>query len=219
MQLSTKWKESLGTDGSAVVNAPRYFSRFFLDVIGEGPRFSLMPSTRAFKFDIFSYFQLLSTTSSGPPTTKMIRSPMPFPVSRPSLFHFLRLRSIISLISPMFSVPTKTSIFVLGLMEFLPISVVKFFIDYAPVRGFQNSRRVTDIAVGIAKELVDQKSEALLAGKGKRDIMSLLGALNYHHWFLARFIMRHSQGQCLGKSAYQPLRDRNVGTNAVSCTL
>ncbi|KAJ7921152.1 cytochrome P450, partial [Mycena leptocephala] len=137
--LSTKWKESLGADGSAVVNAPRYFSRFFLDVIGE------------VAFD----YQFGTTNNEDDP-----------------------LANALSSIAPMFSVPTKTSIFVLGLMEFLPISVVKFFIDYAPVRGLKNSRRVTDIAVGIAKELVDQKSEALLAGKGKRDIMSLLVKAN-----------------------------------------
>jgi len=44
--------------------------------------------------------------------------------------------------------------------------------------GLQNSRRVTRIAVGIAKDLVDEKAEALIAGKGKRDIMSLLVKAN-----------------------------------------
>jgi hypothetical protein len=36
LQLATKWKESLAVDGSTVVNAPNFFTRYFLDVIGEG---------------------------------------------------------------------------------------------------------------------------------------------------------------------------------------
>lgn len=76
-----------------------------------------------------------------------------------------------------FSAPNKTKIFIGALMELLPAPVFQFFVDYAPVSGFRNGRRVERMAVGIAKELVEEKAEALLAGKGKRDIMSLLGAL------------------------------------------
>jgi hypothetical protein len=46
VQLSTKWKESLGPDGSTVVNAPRFFTRYFLDVIGEGTRLAPFDARR-----------------------------------------------------------------------------------------------------------------------------------------------------------------------------
>jgi hypothetical protein len=72
-------------------------------------------------------------------------------------------------------VPSSATIFVIGLLEFFPIALIRFFIKYAPVSSLRNSRRVTRIAVGIAKELVDEKAEALKTSKGKRDIMSLLG--------------------------------------------
>ncbi|KAJ6616300.1 cytochrome P450 [Mycena sp. CBHHK59/15] len=137
--LSTKWKESLGPDGSVVVNVPRYFSRFFLDVIGE------------VAFD----YQFGATNDENDP-----------------------LAAALSSVIPMFAVPNKAAVFVLGLLEFLPITLIRLFINYAPISGLRNSRRVTRIAVGIAKDLVDEKAEALIAGKGKRDIMSLLVKAN-----------------------------------------
>ncbi|KAJ7167314.1 cytochrome P450 [Mycena crocata] len=137
--LSTIWKESLGTDGSAVVNVPRHFSRFFLDVIGE------------VAFD----YQFGATNDENDP----------FATSLSSVVQMLK-------------VPSKTAIFVMGLLEFLPVALIRFFIDHAPVKSLRNSRRVTRIAIGIAKELVEQKAEALMAGKGKRDIMSLLVKAN-----------------------------------------
>ncbi|KAJ7126085.1 cytochrome P450 [Mycena epipterygia] len=137
-QLSSKWKE-LTVDGSAVVNTPRYFSRFFLDVIGE------------VAFD----YQFGATKDEQDPLAKALSS-----------------------VIPMFSVPSKTAIFIVAFLEFLPITFVQLFMRYAPFSGLRNSRRVTQIAIGIAKELVDEKAEALVAGKGKRDIMSLLVKAN-----------------------------------------
>ncbi|KAJ7126049.1 cytochrome P450 [Mycena epipterygia] len=137
-KLSSKWKE-LTVDGSAVVNTPRYFSRFFLDVIGE------------VAFD----YQFGATNDEQDP-----------------------LATALSSVIPMFSVPSKAAIFIVALLELLPITFVQLFMRHAPVRGLRNSRRVTQIAVGIAKELVDEKAEALVAGKGKRDIMSLLVKAN-----------------------------------------
>ncbi|KAJ7108499.1 cytochrome P450 [Mycena epipterygia] len=136
--LSSQWKE-LTVDGSAVVNTPRYFSRFFLDVIGE------------VAFD----YQFGATNDEQDPLSKTLSS-----------------------VTQMFSVPSKTGIFIFALLEFLPVTFIHLLLRYAPVSGLQNCRRVTKVAVGIAKELVDRKAEALLAGKGKRDIMSLLVKAN-----------------------------------------
>ncbi|KAF7362971.1 Cytochrome P450 [Mycena venus] len=137
--LSTKWKESLGADGSTVVNAPRFFTRYFLDVIGE------------VAFD----YRFGTINDENDP-----------------------LATALSSVVPSLSVPGKTRIFIMGLLEFLPVSWVRFFVDYAPFKSLRNGRRVARLATGIAKELVDEKAEALLAGKSKRDIMSLLVKAN-----------------------------------------
>ncbi|KAJ7671826.1 cytochrome P450 [Mycena rosella] len=79
---------------------------------------------------------------------------------------------------PMFAIPTKGAIFAMGVLEFMPLSLVKFLIKYAPFPLLRHTRYVTRIAVGIAKQLVDEKSEALVAGKGKRDVLSLLVKAN-----------------------------------------
>ncbi|KAJ7869952.1 cytochrome P450 [Mycena olivaceomarginata] len=137
--LATKWKESLGVDGSTVVNAPNFFTRYFLDVIGE------------VAFD----YRFGAINDEHDP-----------------------LSAALSSITPMLSVPGKSRIFIMGLLEILPVSLIRFFIDYAPFKGFRNGRRVARLAKGIAKELVEEKAEALLAGKSKRDIMSLLVKAN-----------------------------------------
>ncbi|KAJ7339938.1 cytochrome P450 [Mycena albidolilacea] len=137
--LATKWKECLGVDGSTVVNAPNFFTRYFLDVIGE------------VAFD----YRFGAINDEHDP-----------------------LSTALSSITPMLSVPGKSRIFIMGLLEILPVSLIRFFIDYAPFKGFRNGRRVARLAKGIAKELVEEKAEALLAGKSKRDIMSLLVKAN-----------------------------------------
>ncbi|KAJ6557519.1 cytochrome P450 [Mycena capillaripes] len=63
------------------------------------------------------------------------------------------------------TVPGKTAIFIMGFLELLPASLC-------------NGRRVARLVKAIAKELVDEKAEALLAGKSKRDIISLLVKAN-----------------------------------------
>ncbi|KAJ7461862.1 cytochrome P450 [Mycena galericulata] len=137
--LSSKWKENLGASGTAVVNTPRYFSRFFLDVIGE------------VAFD----YQFGATNDENDP-----------------------LATALSSVIPQISLPSKAAMFIFGVLELMPTVAIQLFMRYAPVRGIRNSRRVTEIAVGVAKELVDEKTEALLAGKSKRDIMSLLVKAN-----------------------------------------
>ncbi|KAJ7741443.1 cytochrome P450 [Mycena maculata] len=138
--LSANWKENLGGNGSVVVNTPTYFSRFFLDVIGE------------VAFD----YQFGATNDENDALAKALSS----------------------IVSPTMSIPSKTGIFIFGLLELLPMGPMRFLMRHAPVPALQNSRRVTRIAVGVAKELVDEKAQALMAGKGKRDIMSLLVKAN-----------------------------------------
>ncbi|KAJ7218140.1 cytochrome P450 [Mycena pura] len=137
--LSAQWKDLVAEKGAVVVNTPKYFSRFFLDVIGE------------VAFD----YQFGATNNEEDIFAKVMAS-----------------------VVPIFMVPTNAMIFVTGLLEFLPMRVVRFLIDHGPTQSLRNGQRARAMATQISKNLVDQKSEALLAGKGKRDIMSLLVQAN-----------------------------------------
>ncbi|KAJ7185447.1 cytochrome P450 [Mycena filopes] len=138
--LSAEWKESIGADSSIVVNVPRFFSRFFLDVIGE------------VAFD----YQFGATKDANDPVAAALSSVVP----------------------SLFSTPSKAAILIYGLLEQAPTWFIQGFMKYAPFKGIRNSRYVTTVAVGVAKKLVDEKAEALIAGKGKRDVMSLLVKAN-----------------------------------------
>jgi hypothetical protein len=103
----------------------------------------------------------------------------------------------------MLALPSKKSIFIVALLEFLPPRLIGFFLSYAPFNRLKNTRRVNSMIRAVAKELVDEKAKALIAGKGKRDIMSLLGALQH---FISRADLIgvvFSQGQCLSQSALE----------------
>ncbi|KAJ7634739.1 cytochrome P450 [Roridomyces roridus] len=136
-KMSAQWKEKLAeSDGeSTVVKTPNYFTRFFLDVIGEAA------------FD----YHFGTTDNEDDPFAKVLSS-----------------------VAPALSVPTRTGLLIFGLIELLPLFLIQLFMQYAPVRALRNSRRSTATAVAFAKTLVSQKEEALLAGKDKRDILSLL---------------------------------------------
>lgn len=79
----------------------------------------------------------------------------------------------------MLVLPSKKSIFVVALLELLPPRLIRLFLSNAPFSGLKNTRRVTSMISAVAQELVNEKAKALIAGKGKRDIMSLLGALQH----------------------------------------
>ncbi|KAJ7037978.1 cytochrome P450 [Mycena alexandri] len=138
-KLSAEWKERLGGDISTVVDAPHYFTRFFLDVIGE------------VAFD----YQFGATNNSND-----------------------RVAEVLSSVVPKFTTPTTFDILVLGLLELVPVPLLKAFTQYAPTKGLRNSRQVERVATALAKRLVEEKAEALMAGKSKRDIMSLLVKAN-----------------------------------------
>ncbi|KAJ7186135.1 cytochrome P450 [Mycena filopes] len=88
------------------------------------------------------------------------------------------LSTALSSMVPMFALPTKPVIFVMGFLEFLPLWIIRLFIDYAPAPLLRHGRHVTRVAVGIAKRLVAEKSAALTEGKEKRDVLSLLVKAN-----------------------------------------
>ncbi|KAF7342359.1 Cytochrome P450 [Mycena venus] len=83
-----------------------------------------------------------------------------------------------SLAPKMLVLPSKKAIFIVALLEFLPPRLIRFFLRHAPFNRLKNTRRVSSMISAVAKQLVDEKAKALIAGKGKRDIMSLLVKAN-----------------------------------------
>ncbi|KAJ7923520.1 cytochrome P450 [Mycena leptocephala] len=83
-----------------------------------------------------------------------------------------------SLAPKMLVLPSRKAIFIVALLELLPPRLIGLFMSKAPFSGLKNTRRVSNMISAVAKELVDEKAKALIAGKGKRDIMSLLVKAN-----------------------------------------
>ncbi len=76
-----------------------------------------------------------------------------------------------------FAVATDNSTLSLCLMEWLPKWVVRFIVEKAPIKRLEHVRMTRDLTDEVAKQLLNEKYEALAADKPKRDIMSLLGTL------------------------------------------
>lgn len=70
---------------------------------------------------------------------------------------------------------TKRAIFSLSIMDHLPSRVVSFLMRKFPSGRLDHGLLTNRLSTAVAKELVDQKFNALLEGKGRRDVMSLLG--------------------------------------------
>jgi len=70
--------------------------------------------------------------------------------------------------------PTKGEILAQSLIGYLPQSIREYIIDHAPGSRMAHARTTTALATKVAKDLVESKSQALLEGKGRNDIMTLL---------------------------------------------
>ncbi|KAF9025469.1 cytochrome P450 [Hymenopellis radicata] len=75
--------------------------------------------------------------------------------------------------------PTKGSILSVGIMEQIPMVVLQFILKYLPPRRMLLARGAAELSTEVSKTLVEQKTAALMADKGRRDIMSLLVKANY----------------------------------------
>ncbi|KAJ3807309.1 cytochrome P450 [Lentinula aff. lateritia] len=74
-----------------------------------------------------------------------------------------------------FGAPSKTALLLLELFQYVPTSVMEFVNNHNP--RFSSLHRVAHVAEATARHLVDTKSDLLLEGKNKKDIMSLLGVV------------------------------------------
>ena len=67
--------------------------------------------------------------------------------------------------------------------RYIPGCVFQTLVDYIPSTNLERLRNTEKIAISVAKSLVDSKTEALEGGKGRRDVMSLLGRLFSYQLF------------------------------------
>jgi hypothetical protein len=74
-----------------------------------------------------------------------------------------------------FSSPTNTSVFVQSVARYIPGWILRALTACIPNPSLARLRHTEKIALGVAKELIDSKASELAEGKGKRDVMSLLG--------------------------------------------
>ncbi|KAK0496199.1 cytochrome P450 [Armillaria luteobubalina] len=77
-----------------------------------------------------------------------------------------------------FGTMTKGAILSLSIMDHLPSKVVSFLMRQFPSGRLNHGLLINKLSTVVAKELVDQKFDALLEGKGRRDVMSLLVKAN-----------------------------------------
>ncbi|KAJ4471511.1 cytochrome P450 [Lentinula aciculospora] len=76
-----------------------------------------------------------------------------------------------------FGAPSQAALLMIDLFRYIPTSVMEFINDHNPRLSLLH--RVNHLAEITAKHLVDTKSDLLLEGKGKKDIMSLLVKANH----------------------------------------
>ncbi|KAK0192529.1 cytochrome P450 [Armillaria mellea] len=74
----------------------------------------------------------------------------------------------------LFGVMTKRAILSLSIMDHLPSKVVSFLMRKFPSGRLDHALLTNKLSTAVTKELVNQKFDALLEGKGRRDVMSLL---------------------------------------------
>lgn len=77
-----------------------------------------------------------------------------------------------------FGTMTKGAILSLSIMDHLPSKVVSFLMRQFPSGRLNHGLLINKLSTVVAKELVDQRFDALLEGKGRRDVMSLLVKAN-----------------------------------------
>ncbi|KAJ7072910.1 cytochrome P450 [Mycena amicta] len=77
-----------------------------------------------------------------------------------------------------FASPSDASLFALSLLQYIPRCIREFLVDNIPSSGLAHIRYTAKVTTSVARELVAEKSAALLHGKGSRDIMSLLVKAN-----------------------------------------
>ncbi|KAK0214030.1 cytochrome P450 [Armillaria fumosa] len=94
-----------------------------------------------------------------------------------SLDHPL-VKSYTNLMFDTFGLPTKPAILSLSIMDNLPYNLAGFIMGNSRSTRLSHAQKTNELSTILAKELVTEKSKALLEGNGRRDIMSMLVKAN-----------------------------------------
>ncbi|CDO76737.1 hypothetical protein BN946_scf184813.g7 [Trametes cinnabarina] len=87
-------------------------------------------------------------------------------------------RAYKNLVATIFSAPSDKKIFMQNIAHYVPMAIQNFLYDHLPGKGLDKARFNRIAAHKVANELLEMKTEALLEGKGNRDIMSILVKAN-----------------------------------------
>ncbi|KAG8220520.1 cytochrome P450 [Butyriboletus roseoflavus] len=83
-----------------------------------------------------------------------------------------------NMLSDVFGHPSATQIFVQAASKYIPLSVLEWVADHGSNPRLKRAREAKKAVTEVAKEMVREKTETLLAGEGGRDIFSLLVKAN-----------------------------------------
>ena len=76
--------------------------------------------------------------------------------------------------------PSKWNTLFRASWKYLPTFVLDF-VDYIPTREYKRFRHTTKVINKVSKQLIEEKTEALLSGgQTSKDVMSILGASPSH---------------------------------------
>jgi len=79
-----------------------------------------------------------------------------------------------------FGSPSERQILFQGVSKFIPSRILEYLGDTGKSPRFVRLREARSVATSVAKQMVKDKAETLLQGKGSRDIFSLLGGWSFH---------------------------------------
>lgn len=110
--------------------------------------------------------------------------------------------------------PSDGQVFLQGLSKYIPSWVLLFLGDTIKSPRFMRIREVRAMAISVADQMVRDKSEMLLRGKGGRDVFSLLGVCPTPSGSL-KSDESNSQGQYGRRCGGEDNERGTVGTDAV----
>lgn len=70
---------------------------------------------------------------------------------------------------------TKASAIVTAVLDVIPEWVADLIVRRLPIPRFSHGFKTRKLSESVAKQLIEEKTEALLQGVGRRDVMSALG--------------------------------------------
>lgn len=170
-----KWMEIVGnsTDQKVVLDIPSWLSRGALDAIGQGTLCLFSRDTDfilnfpSAAFDV----QFGAVKDETHPLVKVYKNMLSVFATFSSACKVTLSRSR----HDIFGRPSAQQIFLQAVSRYIPARVLEWITDHWSHRRIQRAWEVKRVATEVARQLVHEKAESLLAGKGTRDIFSLLG--------------------------------------------